>query len=187
MAQGLLCSQRSAQQQLATVLVRCLGGRIAVLCATRCCHAVLQTPLAPPLQFSLGSPNTAAPSLPARVFAPCSAREAAALDRFRTEGGSAIREHCKHLTKEACRKANNSPVACPCLHFQVGANLMHLQPACQASWPHPLGCFAWDVEIAHSPGRLGGSQAWEDVRLERGAGGWKLGGGAGLGGVGREQ
>jgi hypothetical protein len=33
-----------------------------------------------------------------------SAKEAANLEKFRTEGGSAIREHCQHLTKEDCMK-----------------------------------------------------------------------------------
>ncbi|KAJ9522259.1 hypothetical protein QJQ45_008086 [Haematococcus lacustris] len=53
------------------------------------------------------------------VLSKPSAREAAALEQFRTAGGaSAIQEHCTHLTKEDCKKASNSPVACPRVHFR---------------------------------------------------------------------
>ena len=44
---------------------------------------------------------------------------AAAAKRFRTTGGgSAVRHHCEHLTKEACRRANNSTEACGRLHHR---------------------------------------------------------------------
>ncbi|GAX76354.1 hypothetical protein CEUSTIGMA_g3800.t1 [Chlamydomonas eustigma] len=47
-----------------------------------------------------------------------SAKEAANIEKFRTEGGSAIREHCQNLTKEDCMKANSTSMACHRLHFQ---------------------------------------------------------------------
>ncbi|GAB4822881.1 hypothetical protein N2152v2_009927 [Parachlorella kessleri] len=45
------------------------------------------------------------------------AKESAVVERFRTEGGVAIREYCPHLTKDDCRRANHSPFCCPRLHF----------------------------------------------------------------------
>ena len=33
-----------------------------------------------------------------------SAREVATMEYFRSEGGPAIHEHCKHKTKEECRR-----------------------------------------------------------------------------------
>lgn len=51
------------------------------------------------------------------ILAKPTARESARVEQFRTAGGSAIREHCPHLTKDDCRRANNAPVACPRLHF----------------------------------------------------------------------
>ena len=79
------------------------------------------------LTTSLSGPPHTIPSLPVRdadslaeILAKPSAKEAATLDKFRTEGGaSAIREHCQHLTKEDCRNANGSRAACHKLHFQV--------------------------------------------------------------------
>ncbi|KAK3285551.1 hypothetical protein CYMTET_6846 [Cymbomonas tetramitiformis] len=38
-------------------------------------------------------------------------------ERFKTQGGPALRHHCQHLTKEDCRRANNSPIACSGFHF----------------------------------------------------------------------
>eukprot|EP00198_Chlamydomonas_reinhardtii_P002142 XP_001691478.1 predicted protein [Chlamydomonas reinhardtii] len=45
------------------------------------------------------------------------ARESARVEQFRTAGGSAIREHCPHLTKDECRRVNGVPLACHRLHF----------------------------------------------------------------------
>jgi mRNA (2'-O-methyladenosine-N6-)-methyltransferase len=49
------------------------------------------------------------------------AREAAAAERFRSVGGSAVTEFCPHLTREDCRRARARGPAgappCGCLHF----------------------------------------------------------------------
>ncbi|GFR47571.1 hypothetical protein Agub_g9297, partial [Astrephomene gubernaculifera] len=51
------------------------------------------------------------------ILARPTARESARVEQFRTAGGSAIREHCPHLTKDDCRRINGAPLACPRLHF----------------------------------------------------------------------
>eukprot|EP00300_Choanocystis_sp_HF-7_P011587 c17527_g1_i1.p1 GENE.c17527_g1_i1~~c17527_g1_i1.p1 ORF type:complete len:346 (+),score=58.79 c17527_g1_i1:634-1671(+) len=38
--------------------------------------------------------------------------------KFKTKEGSAIREYCKHVTKDACRNDRNSHVACSLTHFR---------------------------------------------------------------------
>lgn len=38
------------------------------------------------------------------ILAKPTAKESAKIEQFRTAGGSAIREHCPHLTKEECRR-----------------------------------------------------------------------------------
>lgn len=47
------------------------------------------------------------------------AREAAAAQRFRSVGGSAVTEYCPHLTRDECRKARGraGAAACGCVHF----------------------------------------------------------------------
>ncbi|MEW5313584.1 MAG: hypothetical protein WDW38_005141 [Sanguina aurantia] len=45
------------------------------------------------------------------------AKQQTNLGKFRTAGGAAIREHCPQLTKDECRRVNNSPLACHRVHF----------------------------------------------------------------------
>ncbi|GLC36905.1 hypothetical protein PLESTB_000179800 [Pleodorina starrii] len=52
------------------------------------------------------------------ILSKLTARESARVEQFRTAGGSAIREHCQHLTKDECRRVNGAPVACHRLHFR---------------------------------------------------------------------
>mmetsp|Transcript_20564 Transcript_20564/g.44991 ORF Transcript_20564/g.44991 Transcript_20564/m.44991 type:complete len:601 (-) Transcript_20564:135-1937(-) len=44
-------------------------------------------------------------------------KEASTVERFKTKGGPALRSYCEHLTKEDCRRARNTPMACEGLHF----------------------------------------------------------------------
>jgi hypothetical protein len=48
------------------------------------------------------------------------AREQQKLQQYQT-GGAAVREHCPHLTKEACRAARRQPHACHRLHQRWGS------------------------------------------------------------------
>ncbi|GMH41060.1 hypothetical protein BSKO_08970 [Bryopsis sp. KO-2023] len=45
------------------------------------------------------------------------AKESATVEKFQT-GGAAVREFCKHLTKDECRNHNRNMMACPRLHFR---------------------------------------------------------------------
>ncbi|CAD5195263.1 unnamed protein product [Musa acuminata subsp. malaccensis] len=46
------------------------------------------------------------------------AKEAAAAAKFKTKGGSQLKEYCTHLTKEDCRRHSGSFVACDKVHFR---------------------------------------------------------------------
>jgi N6-adenosine-specific RNA methylase IME4 len=45
------------------------------------------------------------------------AKEAAAAERFRSVGGSAVKEYCPKLTRDACRRSRGGGSACSGLHF----------------------------------------------------------------------
>jgi len=45
------------------------------------------------------------------------AKEAAAAERFRSVGGSALKEYCPKLTRDACRRSRGGGSACSGLHF----------------------------------------------------------------------
>ena len=45
------------------------------------------------------------------------AKEAAAAERFRSVGGSAVKEYCPKLTRDACRRSRGGGTACGGLHF----------------------------------------------------------------------
>eukprot|EP00250_Pteridium_aquilinum_P027501 c3507_g1_i1 orf=139-2463(+) len=46
------------------------------------------------------------------------ARETAVAEKFKTKGGSVLKEYCPNLTKEDCRRQRSSYVACEKVHFR---------------------------------------------------------------------
>ncbi|EIE25150.1 MT-A70-domain-containing protein [Coccomyxa subellipsoidea C-169] len=52
------------------------------------------------------------------LIAKPTAKENAVVKRFKTEGGSQIREYCPHLTKDDCRRAHASMFPCHRVHFR---------------------------------------------------------------------
>mmetsp|Transcript_38175 Transcript_38175/g.61806 ORF Transcript_38175/g.61806 Transcript_38175/m.61806 type:complete len:874 (-) Transcript_38175:490-3111(-) len=51
------------------------------------------------------------------------AKEKSVIDKFKTKGGTKLREFCPHGTKEDCRKENESMVACEKVHWRRIINL----------------------------------------------------------------
>lgn len=46
------------------------------------------------------------------------AKETAVAEKFKTKGGSVLKEYCPNLTKEDCRRQRNSYIACEKVHFR---------------------------------------------------------------------
>ncbi|KAI5064020.1 hypothetical protein GOP47_0020690 [Adiantum capillus-veneris] len=46
------------------------------------------------------------------------AKETAVAEKFKTKGGSVLKEYCPNLTKEDCRRQRNSYIACDKVHFR---------------------------------------------------------------------
>lgn len=61
------------------------------------------------------------------ILAKPTARESARVEQFRTAGGSAIREHCPHLTKDDCRR-------CAAVPFHVGSAGQSTKAAVGEAW-----------------------------------------------------